>query len=248
MLSECKSKLTEKKEWLARPELVSPKHVRLKFCKVGTLQYISHLDLQRAFNRILVRACIPVWYTQGFNPHIKLVFSTPLSVGSQSVCEYLDIRLSRDISFDEIKQRLNAEMTDEFYILDAYTPENDFSQIAYASYEIRIHTAGASDELADRVKNALTTAPINMIKKGKAGEREIDIVPLIKSVDVAYDGENKEILIKTVLSASSSQYLNPEMLISALKERTEILSGNPTAEYYSIMRTELKKEDMSEFF
>ena len=138
-------------------------------------------------------------------------------------------------------------MTDEFYILDAYTPENDFSQIAYASYEIRIHTAGASDELADRVKNALTTAPINMIKKGKAGEREIDIVPLIKSVDAAYDGENKEILIKTVLSASSSQYLNPEMLISALKERTEILSGDPTLEYYSIMRTELKKEDMSEF-
>ena len=248
MLSECKSKLTEKKEWLARPELVPPKHVRLKFCKVGTLQYISHLDLQRAFNRILVRACIPVWYTQGFNPHIKLVFSTPLSVGSQSVCEYLDIRLSRDISFDEIKQRLNAEMTDEFYILDAYTPENDFSQIAYASYEIRIHTAGASDELADRVKNALTTAPINMIKKGKAGEREIDIVPLIKSVDAAYDDESKEILVKTVLSASSSQYLNPEMLISALKERTEILSGDPTEEYYSIMRTELKKEDMSEFF
>lgn len=248
MLSERKSKLTEKKEWLARPELVPPKHVRLKFCKVGTLQYISHLDLQRTFNRILVRACIPVWYTQGFNPHIKLVFSTPLSVGSQSVCEYLDIRLSREISFEEIKQRLNAEMTEEFYVLDAYAPENDFSQIAYASYEIRIHTANASDALAEKVKKALTTAPINMIKKGKAGEREIDIVPLIKSVEAEYDGESDELLIRTVLSASSSQYLNPEMLISALKEKNAILSGVPTEEHYSIMRTQLKKEDMSEFF
>ena len=93
MLSKSKSKLIEKKEILLAPELVPPKAVRLKFCKVGTLQYISHLDLQRTFNRIIVRACIPVWYTQGFNPHIKLVFSTPLSVGSESICEYLDIKL-----------------------------------------------------------------------------------------------------------------------------------------------------------
>ena len=110
MLSERKNKLLEKKEMLSRPELPNPKVVRLKFCKVGTLQYISHLDLQRTFNRILVRACIPVWYTQGFNPHIKLVFSTPLSVGSESVCEYLDIKLSRDMTLDEIKERLNGNI------------------------------------------------------------------------------------------------------------------------------------------
>ena len=103
MLSEGKGKLMQKKETLSLPELVPPKAVRLKFCKIGKLQYISHLDLQRTFNRILVRACIPVWYTQGFNPHIKLVFSTPLSVGSESLCEYLDIKLAREIPFEEIK-------------------------------------------------------------------------------------------------------------------------------------------------
>lgn len=53
--------------------------VRLKFRKVGDLQYISHLDLQRTFNRVIKRSGIPVWYTQGFNPHMKLVFSSPLS-------------------------------------------------------------------------------------------------------------------------------------------------------------------------
>ena len=86
-------KLNERKNFLARPELNPPVNVRLKFRKTGNRQYISHLDLQRTFNRVLVRSCIPVWYTKGFNPHIKLVFSTPLSVGTQSVCEYLDIRV-----------------------------------------------------------------------------------------------------------------------------------------------------------
>ena len=248
MLSECKSKLTQKKEMLSLPELPNPKIVRLKFCKVGTLQYISHLDLQRTFNRILVRACIPVWYTQGFNPHIKLVFSTPLSVGTESVCEYLDIRLSREMPLDVLKEKLNAEMTDEFYITDVYEPKNDFSSIAYASYDIVIHTNGASEEMANEIKSILSISPLNMIKKSKSGEREIDIIPLIKEVKAKYDATENNILLNVLLSASSTEYLNPEMLITALKGKTDILSGDMTEEYYTILRTSQKKADMSEFF
>ena len=243
-----KSKLIEKKEILSAPELVPPKAVRLKFCKVGTLQYISHLDLQRTFNRIIVRACIPVWYTQGFNPHIKLVFSTPLSVGSESVCEYLDIKLSRDMPLDEIKERLNAEMTDEFYISDVYEPNSDFASIEYACYSINIHTKDASEELAKKIESVLTTSPLNMVKKTKSGEKEIDIVPLIKSAEAKYNDAERGIELNTVLSASSTNYLNPEMLITALKREIGILSGEMTEEYYSILRTSLKNADMSEFF
>ena len=243
-----KSKLELKKEMLSAPVIEPPRHIRLKFCKVGTLQYISHLDLQRTFNRILVRACIPVWYTQGFNPHIKLVFSTPLSVGSQSVCEYLDIRLSREMSCDEIKERLNAEMTDEFYITDVYEPKSDFSEITYASYDIVIHTKKGSKEVADGINDLLKTSPLYMIKKGKGGEKEIDIIPLIKDVKAEYNAESGDIIINTLLSASTTQYLNPEMLITAINDRFEIFSENLTEEYYSILRTSLKKADLSEFF
>ena len=106
-------KLTEKKRVLSLPEIDPPKHVRLKFIKVGTLQYISHLDLQRTFNRIINRACLPVWYTKGFNPPAKLVFALPLSVGTSSATEFLDIRLREYMSYDEVKERLNSVLTDE---------------------------------------------------------------------------------------------------------------------------------------
>ena len=126
-------KLTEKKRLLSLPLLESPRTVRLKFKKIGTLQYISHLDLQRTFNRVISRACIPVWYTKGFNPHIKLVFSTPLSVGAQSVCEFLDIRIDREMACEEIMARLNRELTEELCIEEAYIPSSDFSEIEWAS-------------------------------------------------------------------------------------------------------------------
>ena len=95
------------------PMLAEPRTVRIRFRKVGNLQYISHLDLQRTFNRVLVRAGLPLWYTKGFNPHIKMVFGMPLPVGSESECEMLDVRIERDMSLDEIKERLNRELTDE---------------------------------------------------------------------------------------------------------------------------------------
>ena len=89
MLPEYK-KLSEKKRLSSLPTVEPPFTVRLKFRKVGKLQYISHLDLQRTFMRVIVRACIPAWYTKGFNPHAKLVFSTPMSVGTESEYEFLD--------------------------------------------------------------------------------------------------------------------------------------------------------------
>jgi uncharacterized protein (DUF2344 family) len=86
--------------------LDAPETVRIRFCKVGNLQFISHLDLQRTFHRVLVRAAIPMWYTKGFNPHAKLVFGVPLSVGTESMCEMADLKIERKISLEEIKNRL----------------------------------------------------------------------------------------------------------------------------------------------
>ena len=42
--------------------------IRVKFKKVGNLQYISHLDLVRTMHKVIVRAKLPLWYTEGFNP------------------------------------------------------------------------------------------------------------------------------------------------------------------------------------
>ena len=187
--------------------------VRLKFKKVGNLQYISHLDLQRTFNRVIKRSGIPVWYTKGFNPHMKLVFSSPLSIGSESVCEYLDLSMQGDISCDEIMEKLNRELTDELCIVDAYVAERKFLDIAWADYTCEIFCDGASDALAADTEKLFSSSPLNMIKNTKSGEKEIDIVPLIKKAAVSFDADRGVLVIKARLSATGASFLNPEMLI-----------------------------------
>ncbi len=249
MLSEKQSisKLEEKKHWLAMPILERPITIRLKFCKVGSLQYISHLDLQRTFNRVLVRACLPIWYTKGFNPHAKLVFSTPLSVGTQSVYEFLDVRFDRAISPEEVMDRINRELTHELYLTNAYVPEHDFSEIAWASYEMELVTADMSEELADRMETILKHSPLLMTKRTKSGEKEIDIVPLIRSASVCYDKEKGSLRATVLLRATSSEFLNPEMLVTAWKQQLGVLSGDPMKEWYTIVRTCVMNEDLTPF-
>ena len=214
-----------------------PMPLRIKFRKVGMLQYISHLDLQRTFAKVITRSGIPAWYTKGFNPHAKLVFALPLSVGTSSETEFLDIRLREYMSYDEVKERLNSVLTDELCAIEVYEPKHKFTDIGFAEYEMEMITDGADAALAEKI-NALFASPsLMMLKHTKSGEKEIDIVPLIKSFSAEYSAERGSILMRARLSAVSTDYLGPDMLITAMKDRLGVLSGDIMRERYSILRT-----------
>ena len=231
---------------------LTPQHpyvtLRLKFKKVGSLQYISHLDLVRTMSKIITRAKLPLWYTEGFNPKPKMIFAAPLSIGTESVCEFLDIRLIDDIPPEEVKARLNANMTDEMQVIEAYYTEEKLTDLKWLAYSIDVKTDGASDELAKACERALLNEHVFIAKKAKPREEAptVDIRPLIRQISAEHrDGI---IHLDAVLSADASSFLNPEYVIKALKTECGILS-NPdlTKEYYSIMRTAAYKGDMSEF-
>ena len=70
--------------------------VRIFFEKCGESAYISLLDLQRVFHRMLKMSSLPVYYTQGFNPHIYLSFTCPLSLGQESLCESCEAKTEQE--------------------------------------------------------------------------------------------------------------------------------------------------------
>ena len=212
--------------------------VRIRFEKTGALQYISHLDLHRTFCRLLVRKGVPVWYSEGFTPHPRLVFATPLSIGAESVCEYMDVFVvgsAETVDPDVIRWKLTESDIDGLKITAVYFPETKFSTITHSTYTIRIRTAHADAELAERCEAALHASPLVVRKRTKSGEKDVDISPQIKTVSVTFDGEC--LSLQACLCADSMHFLNPEYLIRILKEKGLILCGDPAEEEYSILRT-----------
>ena len=227
------------------PMLETPRTLRVKFRKVGNLQYISHLDLQRTFSRVLVRAGLPLWYTKGFNPHIKMVFGMPLPVGCESECEFLDIRIEREMSCEEIKERLNAELTSELAVCAVYPAERKFTEMASAIYEYTLTLPNADEALAARIREVLTSRPLPFVKRSKSGEKTVDVSELMHSLEVS--AENGVIRMVATLAAGEGKTLTPEALITILREQLGLFTGNPLEERYRILRRAVLLEDGTEF-
>ena len=224
----------------------TPIVLRVKFFKRGKLQYISHLDLVRTMMKIIVRAKLPLWYTEGFNPKPKLVFAAPLSTGTESMCEIMDIRLSEKMPVYEAMARLNANMTDEMQVLEAYYPETKLTELKWLSYRMELSCVGASEALAESCNAALDADTLTVLKKTKSGEAQVDIKPLVKSCEVAY--EDAKLIVNCVLSADQSSFLNPEYIVKLLRDRCGVLSsGDLLSESYTVMRLEAFLGDMTPF-
>ena len=101
------------------------REIRLRFSKTGQAKYISHLDTNRVFSRAISRAKLRIWYTEGFNPHAYMSFSLPLSLGVESLCENVDIRLLDEVSNDEVMRRMNDALPTGIRVVDVY---DDFTQ------------------------------------------------------------------------------------------------------------------------
>ena len=86
-----------------------PKYV-LEFQKKGLVKYTSHLDMLRLFKRAFKTTGIPLEYSQGYNPHPKMGFAQPLSLGFTSCTEYLEFSTSESLRTDIILGRLKEEM------------------------------------------------------------------------------------------------------------------------------------------
>lgn len=212
------------------------KKVRLRFKKTGNAKFISHLDLDRTMKTVLTRAKVKVEHTHGYNPRPYLVFSLPTSVGTESLCEFLDIKVPEDTDISLIPEALNKNLPPDIRVLEAYIPESDFKEIKYAEYEITVISPVLSEELAEKTE-ALFKSPViieKRTKKTESGFMDCDITPNIYRLTAKYsDGK---MMINTLVSAENATYMNPENIIKALDKYLDLDLSDPATCLYTVMR------------
>ena len=219
------------------------REVRIRFAKTDRAKYISHLDINRVFQRAFARAEINLWFTEGFNPHPYMSFSLPLSLGVESLCENVDIRLNDDLSDIELKDRLNSVLPEGIKVIDAYDDFMDSSKIVYSDYVFKLEFKDNKAAL-DKLNKVLSSDEILALKKGKQGKRrvlkETDIKQFIVSYNSSVRGE--QIVINFRLLTGPEKNLNPSLLFDTL-----IRLIDTDYEWKSISRINLLTADFSEY-
>ncbi|OGC12036.1 hypothetical protein A3K48_06135 [candidate division WOR-1 bacterium RIFOXYA12_FULL_52_29] len=93
--------------------------VQIKYIKGEEVKFISHRDLIRAFGRAIRRAEIPIAYSQGFNPRMKISWGQALKVGATSSGETAELLLALPLSPSEVMARLNHQLPKGLAVIGA---------------------------------------------------------------------------------------------------------------------------------
>lgn len=192
----------------------------VKWSKDAMMQYISHLDMMRLFQRALKRAKIPLMYSQGYSPHPKMSIAQPLSLGYTSKGEYLEIETAKDIEPFLLQQSLQQALPKGIGIESCRVLERTKKALGalvdYAAYEIRFPMALPSQwEQVCRAAAAFQKAErvmVQRLQKKSATIQMVDIKPLTEKLSVKEQGQCLEALICT----GSRKNLSPQLLLEGL--------------------------------
>ena len=189
--------------------------IRVRFNKTGRIKYISHLDMYRTFIRAIRRTDIPVWYTEGFNPHVYLNFVLPVPLGCESINDAFDMRITEDYPLEKIPAEMNKYLPEGLECTAATLLQDKAKNISSAKFELLYEKLPAK-EILDILKNSkLTYTKIGKVN-GRKAEKSVDISSNIFGYSI--DTENNLQRLTIVMSAGNTININPFELATALSD------------------------------
>ena len=85
-----------------------------KFEVAGSLRFLSHQEMMRVWHRALVRADVPMCFSEGFNPHPRISLPLPRSVGLEAegerACVYIERPDDAPLDIDRLRMRISEQL------------------------------------------------------------------------------------------------------------------------------------------
>ncbi|MEV5983698.1 TIGR03936 family radical SAM-associated protein [Streptomyces sp. NPDC052051] len=166
--------------------------IRLRYTKRGRLRFTSHRDFQRAFERALRRAEVPMAYSAGFTPHPKVSYANAAPTGTGSEAEYLEIALTEARDPDRLRELLDASLPAGLDIVDAVEARTSglADRLTASVWELRLDGVDPAD--AERAVAAFTAADtVEVQRRTKNGMRTFDARPAVADL-AAREGAEAE--------------------------------------------------------
>lgn len=223
-----------------RNQLPAVQKMRIRFAKRGRLRFTSHRDFQRAFERALRRASVPVAFSHGFTPHPKVSFVGAAPTGAASEAEYLEISLTEQRRPEDVRSALDAALPDGLDILevgevDPAEPGSLADRLQASSWEIVLPGAAIS-EVRSVVGTFLDADSVEVERLTKKGRRKLDArgaVLRASVVEVSRPGGEEDAAGEVALPAvrcvleHQAPTVRPEEILSGLREVSGFTPPSP---------------------
>lgn len=213
--------------------------LRITFAREEEQKYITHLDLMRAWERILKRAEIPVTLSQGYTPRPRIALAAPLAVGVTSECELLELICAERISVTELADRLRPQLPRGIRILAvreiAIGLPSLQSLVRAVEYVVEVADGRSHNAWQEAIDGLLSRQEIPWEHQRGDEVRRYDLRPLVLGIELLRAEDGKATL-RLRLRSDESGTGRPEQVTRAL---------GVAAEPLAIRRTRLQVEEPS---
>ncbi len=200
---------------------------RAVFSKNGDMRFIGHLDLQQLFERALRRSALPLRYSQGFSPKVRLNLAGALPLGFTSTAEMMDFWLEQRVEPPLIQDQLNAALPSGIRIISVTEVPNDLpslqASLKSAEYEVSFKADIDVSAVNANLEDLLNKPNLIVTRRNK----QVDIKLLVE----ALHWEEDKLYLR--LSSSPEASARPDELLALLDLTPEQFDIQRIGLYYS---------------
>jgi radical SAM-linked protein len=205
--------------------------LRLRYAKRGRLRFTSHRDFQRAFERALRRAAVPMAYSAGFSPHPKVSYAGASPTGVASEAEYLEIGVAERCDPEPLRAALDGSLPpglDVLEVVEARTP-NLADRLQASVWELRLPRV--PEEVAEAAVEAFLAADrVEVQRLTKNGMRSFDARAAVVRLALLPRGVNvppQPCAILQVVVRHVTPAVRPDDVLSGLRQVADLAPPTP---------------------
>lgn len=212
-------------------EFIPPvQKLRIQHAKRGRLRFTSHRDFQRAFERALRRAHVPMAYSAGFSPHPKISYANAAPTGVASEAEYVEIGVVQAVDPAKLLAALNQVLPRDLDVVDVVEVKTgDFvARLEASHWEIALDETSI-EELDRALATFLAATEVLVERKGKNGMRTFDArEAVLRATSVTGVTETgKTCAILQLVVKHGTPVVRPDDVLAALKNVAGLESPVP---------------------
>jgi len=194
--------------------------LRVRFAKRGRLRFTSHRDFQRAFERAVRRAELPVAFSHGFSPHPKISYAGAAPTGAASEAEYLEISLTHEWDAEEVRAALDEALPPGLDVLEVVVAGPGSLAERLEASEWRISLPGADPSaVEDAVRTFLAAEEVMVERMTKRGLRSFDCrEPVLRLAVVTGEPEVETCAILQVVLRHGTPAVRPDDVLAGVLE------------------------------
>lgn len=203
--------------------------IRFQYAKRGRLRFSSHRDFQRAFERALRRAGVPMAYSAGFRPHPKISYANAAPTGAASEAEYIEIGVMANLDPEELRVLLDNAMPPGLDIVDSVIARDKdlVARLEASLWQIALPGLPLA-QLDDAVAKFLAAKEVLVSRRTKSGMREFDSRAAVLALETALGVPNcPDCAIMTVVVANGTPSVRPDDVLEALKQVADLVPPEP---------------------